>query len=382
MPVESLVRPLTSRERVIRAVKRQPVDRMPIDLGVHFSTGISIFAYQRLREYLGFPTDSIELVDQMQLLARVDDDVLERFHVDTVLLNPPWPRHRVWNPRGDFRFQVAEPFAPERMPDGSWRFTSRPDGGVMPSGGFFFDGWIPDGYGLAADERTQLFAKRAEWLYNETDKFTLQMGFSAYFDGLDFACDMLTDPDSCKEKLAVRLDSEIQRYDDMNRAYGRWIQGIEINSDLGSQAGPMTRPDAYEDICLPVLQKFCKHVHNNSDHIIFMHNCGGIYELMPALCESGIDALNPVQISARNMDPARLKRQFGDRLCFWGGGCDTQSILWSATPAEVAEHTREMVRIFKPGSGFVFCQVHNIMGNVPPENIVAMLDAAWAEAAY
>ncbi|MDR1599812.1 MAG: uroporphyrinogen decarboxylase family protein [Oscillospiraceae bacterium] len=373
---------LSSRERARRAVKRQPIDRVPIDLGMHFSTGISIFAYKNLREYLGLSTDNIELVDQGQLLARVDEDIIERFHVDTILLNPPWPSHRLWNPRGGYVFQASSHFTPELMPDGAWRFTGIENGATMPAGGFFFDGAIPDGYGLPDSQRVELFARRAERLYHETDKFTIMMGYSAFFDGLDFACDMLTDPDTVKESLARRLDAQIKRYDAMNRAYGKWIQGIEVNSDLGTQAGPMVVPDAYEEICLPVFQAFNRHVHENSDHIIFMHNCGGIYELMPALCESGVDALNPVQISARNMDPARLKREFGDRISFWGGGCDTQRVLWSGTPDEVAEHTREMIRIFKPGGGFVFNQVHNIMGNVPPENIVAMFDTAWEEAAY
>ena len=95
----------------------------------------------------------------------------------------------------------------------------------------------------------------------------------------------------------------------------------------------------------------------------------------PGLIDAGIDILNPVQISARGMDAARLKREFGDRLCFWGGGCDTQAVLPFGTPEEVVQHTREQIAIFKPGSGFVFCQVHNIQAGVPPQNIAAMRQA-------
>ncbi|MDR1263418.1 MAG: uroporphyrinogen decarboxylase family protein [Oscillospiraceae bacterium] len=373
---------LTSRERVSRAIARHPLDRVPIDLGMHYSTGISVFAYQRLREALGLSTDHIELVDQGQLLARVDEDVLDRFHVDTVLLEPPWLQHRVWNPCDDYFFQVSDRFTPERMADGGWRFTDRPNGGVMPAGGFFFDGAVPDGFGLSPKERLALYARRAEMLYKETDRFTMQMGFSAYFDGLDFACDMLTDPGDCKALLARRLTAEIARFDEINRAYGRWIQSIEVNSDLGTQNGPMVTPDSYRDICLPPLKRFCAHVHETSDIKIFLHCCGGIYELIPSIIEAGVDALNPVQISARGMDSARLKREFGDKICFWGGGCDTQRVLWSATPEEVRAHVREQMETFKPGGGFVFNQVHNIMGNVPPENVIAMLDAAYEFGGY
>ena len=113
-----------------------------------------------------------------------------------------------------------------------------------------------------------------------------------------------------------------------------------------------------------------------------MHNCGSIKPFIPLLIEAGVDVLNPVQISAGNMDPAQLKAEFGERIVFWGGGCDTQNVLPTASPAEVAENVRKLARIFKPGGGFVFNQVHNIMGDVPPENIVAMLDTAYAESFY
>lgn len=114
---------------------------------------------------------------------------------------------------------------------------------------------------------------------------------------------------------------------------------------------------------------------------MFLHCCGGIYELLPRIVAAGCDVLNPVQISARGMDPARLKAEFGDRLTFWGGGCDTQAVLPFATPEEVYEHTRRQVEILKPGGGFAFSQVHNIQANVPPDNVVAMYQAlqdGWA----
>ncbi|MDR0584977.1 MAG: methyltransferase, partial [Treponema sp.] len=87
---------LTSRERVYKALNHEEGDRYPIDLGMHFSTGISVFAYYNLREYLGLSTGAIQLADTVQMLARVDDDILERFHCDTVLLNPPFKRLKEW----------------------------------------------------------------------------------------------------------------------------------------------------------------------------------------------------------------------------------------------------------------------------------------------
>jgi uroporphyrinogen decarboxylase len=108
---------------------------------------------------------------------------------------------------------------------------------------------------------------------------------------------------------------------------------------------------------------------------VFLHCCGGIYELLPGIIDAGCDILNPVQISARGMDPQRLKREFGEKLCFWGGGCDTQTVLPFGTPEEVYAHTCQNIETFASGSGFVFTQVHNIQAGVPAENILAMFQA-------
>jgi uroporphyrinogen decarboxylase len=113
-----------------------------------------------------------------------------------------------------------------------------------------------------------------------------------------------------------------------------------------------------------------------------MHNCGSIKPLIPILIDCGIDVLNPVQISADNMDPGELKNEFGDKICFWGGGCNTQKVLNIGTPEDVKENVSMLVNIFKPGSGFVFNQVHNIMGDIKPENIVIMFDTAYEESFY
>ena len=112
-----------------------------------------------------------------------------------------------------------------------------------------------------------------------------------------------------------------------------------------------------------------------ADVKVMLHCCGGVAELMEDLIDAGLDAINPVQISCRGMDATRLKEQFGDRLTLWGGGCDTHRMLPKATPAEIAAHVRQQVAILNPGGGFVFQQVHNIMADIPAQNIVAMYDA-------
>ncbi len=373
---------MTSRERVIKTINHEKTDRMPIDLGVHFSTGISAFAYRNLREYLGLSTDNIEMTDCVQLLARVDYDILERFHIDTVLLNPTWTSMHRWNPRDGFYFNVPDTFNPKKDEKGGWQIEFNGEKLYMPPNGYFFDGGWPDFYNLPKDEKIKLFAKNAERIYKETDKFTMLMGFSGFFGGIDFACDMLTDPEDVMAQNEILLKEQIAYFDKVNAVMGKYINSIEINSDLGTQNALMCTPQSYEETVFPYLKKFCEHVHNTSDIKIFMHSCGAIYEAMEYICEAGVDAINPVQISANNMDPKRLKDNFGDRICFWGGGCDTQTVLWSKNADEVRKCTKELIDIFKPSGGFVFNQVHNIMGNVPPENIVAMYDTAYETSFY
>jgi uroporphyrinogen decarboxylase len=133
---------MSSRERVLAAINHKPLDRVPIDLGMHFSTGISAFAYWNLREYLGLSTDAIEIVDMVQFLARVDEDILKRFHCDCILLKPRWKKTHRWNPRGRYVFHIPETAQPRQNERGEW-VVERNDRMRMPQGGFFFDGdWL------------------------------------------------------------------------------------------------------------------------------------------------------------------------------------------------------------------------------------------------
>ena len=188
--------------------------------------------------------------------------------------------------------------------------------------------------------------------------------------------DMAAQPklaEALAQKLADRWIANLTRYLD---AVGDYIHIIQMGDDLGTQSGPQMSPRMYRQIIKPAHRRVYECVKANSDLYIFLHTCGSIYKLIPDLIEVGVDILNPVQISAAEMDPVRLKREFGRDVTFWGGGANTQHVLPNATPGEVRQHVRELIEIFAPGGGFVFCQVHNIQANVPPENVVAMFETA------
>jgi len=374
---------MTPRERVIRTLSREQVDRVPIDLGSHTSTGISAFDYWELREHLGLSTDNIQIVDTVQFLARVDEGIRRRFHCDCIMLQPPWPQTRWWNPRGKYQFPIPESMKPEQDSNGDWVVHKEQQTMRMPVGGYFFDGsWITNWVDESEDEHIARYAHEAERIYKETPYATNYRGFGSFFGGIDHAIRMITKPDAVLEGNARSCDNLIRRFRKVNDAMGKYIQLITVGNDMGGQSGPLCDPRDIERFCMPFYKKFCDFVHQNSDIKVFMHNCGALRPLIPMFIEAGIDVLSPVQISADGMEPQGLKDDFGDDIIFWGGGCDTQYVLGIKSPQEVSEHVQENVRIFKQGGGFVFTQVHNIVGNVPPENIIAMLDAAYEESFY
>lgn len=372
---------MTSRQRVQKAIDHEPIDRIPIDLGMHYSTGISAFAYWNLREKLGLKTDNIEIVDMVQFLARADEDILERFHCDTMLLKPRDLKTGRWNPRGRYNFTIPKNAQPELDDSGSWIVKNVKKKMRMPENGFFFDG---DWLNLNEEEEDSLIkrtAKEAERIYKETDYYTIYMEFSAYFQSsnMDWQCAMITNPEDIIKENEMLLEQQIEKVKKIIDGMGEYIQAICINSDLGTQKGPMCRPSLYEELCAPYVKKFNDFIHQNSDLKVFLHSCGSIKPLIPILIKSGVDILNPVQISADNMDANELKTEFGDKITFWGGGCDTQTVLNHGNVDDVINDVKKNVGIFKKNSGFVFNAVHNIMGDITPENIIAMYDTAYEE---
>ncbi len=150
---------------------------------------------------------------------------------------------------------------------------------------------------------------------------------------------------------------------------------ILFGDDLGMQTGPQISPRMYREFFKPRHKLMWARTRQLTEAKIMLHCCGGVRELLPDLIDAGLDAINPVQISCRGMDAAGLKAEFGKDMVFWGGGADTRHILPHGTPDQVREHVLEQIKVLGPGGGFVFQQVHNILANVPPANIVAMLQA-------
>ena len=156
---------------------------------------------------------------------------------------------------------------------------------------------------------------------------------------------------------------------------GEYVDLVQLNEDLGTQRGPMMAPATFRRIYKPRMRRLVEHIHKKTKARIYLHSCGSIYRFIPDIIEIGIEVLNPVQVNAVEMDSARLKRDFGKDLTFWGGGCDPV-VLQNGSPKDVAEEVKRRIHDLAPGGGFVFGSVHNIQAKVPVENIVALFDAA------
>jgi len=375
---------MTSRQRVLAAINHAEPDRVPIDLGMHTSSGISVFAYDALRKYLGVSeNERIRIRDYVQCTAIVEEEVLKRFHCDCVALCPVPDETRVWRPRGDYNFTAPFCFDPKLNEKKEWVVRHEGRSMRMPDGGFFFDGdWITieDRWSV---EALGAYVKEAERIFKDTEYFTALIGLSAlYGSSLDYFCTMYTDPDAIKEDCRIGLEEELAKCGRVIDMFGETIQMVCMGGDLGTQTAPFCNPELFGELVAPYLKKLCGFIHANSDYKIYLHSCGAVEPFIEIFADCGIDVLNPVQISAAGMDPALLKRKHGDKITFWGGGVDTQNVLGAGNEADVRENVNKLVNIFKPGGGYVFCPVHNIMGDVPPENFVAAYDEAYRVSGY
>lgn len=411
---------MTSRERVIKAVNHEVPDRVPIDLGGMKASTIAAIAYDRLKRKFGIATPT-KVIDPRFMIAAIEDEVLRRLHVDVVPLDlscvlPLTRPDSEWIARQLFDgthvlfppdTRIAEDAA------GNWNLLNA-DGSPttfrMPRGGYYFDdvsfnrgGRIdPQKFRPVSDipdEHLAILSEYGRALYRNTDYAILGWGFGVCFLGLSLITDrnsnvtqgltdewmmmLMTEKETCHEMMDRSVEATIQCLSLLNEAVGDYVFAWGIAADdSGTQRGEFVRPELWAEMLKPHYRKLCDWIHAHTPWKVFLHCCGSIYHLIPHFIEAGIDILNPVQTSAANMDPERLKQQFGDRLVFWGGGCDTQRVLGNAQPEEIREYVKERLRIFSPGGGYVFNPIHNIQANVPPENILAMFDTAYEFGAY
>ena len=409
------------RERVLAAIDHRESDRVPVDLGSNPSSGISALAYIELLPELGrrrgrkgFEARP-RVYDVVQELAQPDEWVLDELGVDVVDIG------RAFNDR-------PEDWTERVMPDGhsylypSW-FKPVQDGkdllaydaeGTLiarrPEGATFFDercfpweeGYPADFGGLDKAMGKVLWSalvhspwdhanepgfwpelrKRALALRASTDRaLMIVVGGNLFEWGTfirridNFLVDILAEPEEVERLLDALMERHLATLAKVCEAVGDVADVLRFGDDLGHEGGPFMSPEAYRRLFKPRHKILVDFVNKHSSMKTFLHSCGSIHALIPDLIDVGYDILNPVQTSARDMEPERLKREFGADITFWGGGIENRTVLAHGTEDEVRAQTLDRLELFSRGGGFVFNTVHNIMPDVPAGNIVAMFDA-------
>jgi uroporphyrinogen decarboxylase len=410
---------LTKRERVLAAIHHREPDKVPVDLGGMRSTGITAIAYNRLKKYLGIEAGATQVYDVIQQLAQPELLILDYAESDVVDLGRAFlTEESDWK---DFTLPDGSPAKipayVDFVPDGSGGWLGKSaDGTVisaMPPGAFYLNqtcypllDW--DGADLSVlDTLPELMGKvtwsafptapwhkpltkehaaeirrRARELSESTD-FAIMAAFGGNLlewgqflrRNDQFLIDLIEQPKIAEALLDKLTEVHLENLEKFLDAVDGYVQIIQMGDDLGTQLASQISPQMYRRFFKPRHRLIYERVKKRRGLHLFLHSCGAIADLLPDLIEVGVEIINPVQTSARGMEPERLKREFGKDITFWGGGCDTQRVLPKGTVEEIDEHVRRRIEVLAPGGGFVFTQVHNILPNVPPENVVAMVEA-------
>jgi len=394
----------TPRQRVLAALERRNAGPVAIDFGGTECSSAHLIAYQQLRRHLDIEPRPLRLGCMMQLIVEADPEIQARLGSDATTL-PFYPRRwRTWDSGYGFPVEVAEGWKPEVMPDGS-SVTRDLRGAVVSrraAGGMYFDPEVFPFSGASSpkdyDARPELFerwdwpavldesvaeyAARAKRLYAATDRAVIASWRMHYLQAgqflrgyEQFLVDLLVEEDMARGILERLHTAYMKRAKAFLDAMGDSVDAIFFTDDLGTQSAPLIGAETYRKMIKPYWAELIALVKSHGIRVI-MHACGAVSDFIPDLIEMGVDALNPVQITAAGMAPERLIRDFGRDISFWGGGVNTQGTLDRASPVTVREEVARNVGTFNRHGGSVFTPVHNIQADVPPENVLAAFETA------
>ncbi|MCX6884588.1 MAG: methyltransferase [Verrucomicrobia bacterium] len=413
---------MSARERLQATLEHRQPDRVCVDFGATFVTGMNVCTVHQLRErLLGKRSEPVKVIEPYQMLGEIDDELRVALGIDVIGVLPRrsifGTEQKDWKP---FTMPDGTPclvpgtFNLTPAPDGGWHMhpegdTSASPSGHMPANGYFFDAIVRqepidedrldpadnlEEFGLLGAEDLAYFQTKKRWFQERGDHGTiLIIPGSAFGDIALVPAPFLKRPKGIRDIAEWYVSTKtrrgyvlevferqcayaLQNLETLIDLFGETVQvALITGTDFGTQRGPFISVADYRDLYKPFHKQINDLIHRRSGWKTFIHSCGSVYKLLPEFIEAGFDVLNPVQCSAADMDPVRLKREFGKDLVFWGGGVDTQKTMAFGTPEEVYTEVCERIRIFNQDGGFVFDAIHNIQGNTPIENVEAMFRA-------
>jgi len=381
---------MTGRERILKSLNHEEPDCVPYDLSGTTVTAITKNAYRKAMTFRGWSTDyNPELVDPIQQIITPTEENLIKLKSDTrrigatrilqyeknkimvgntIVVYDFYGCKWVYQPETDIYFNLVS--APL---EGCDNISDHLDKLPRPQWDTYISdleeclnrqiGMVGNFCGIA-DRNTAGF----------TENSLRIRGYENWF------LDTLMDPEGVEALLEIILDDKIKYWDAvinwaLRTGNGHKIQVVSESDDLGAQSSTILEPDMLRTMVIPRMKRLFSHVKQRLPHVkIFLHCCGSIRPIIPDLIDAGVDILNPVQFTAKDMELKDLKKDFGKDLTFWGGGVDTQSTLNKGTPEQVSDEVKRIIDLMAPCGGFVFAPVHNVQEDVPPENFWAMWD--------
>jgi len=412
---------MNSKQQFDLTVKHEQPDQIVVDFGSTPVTGMHVLSIENLRNYYGLEYKPVRVIDPYQMLGEVDRELAEIIGIDVV---------GVKGMKNSFGFYNHEPFkeyttnwgqkvlVPEGFrtlkdekgdvliyPQGD---TSARPSGRMPKNGYFFDAIIRqepieeekldpldnlEEYGLVTDNDLEYWRKTA-LKARATGKAVIAglvgtaLGDIAHIPGIklinpkgirditEWYMSIIMRPDYIRTIFDRQTEIALENFNRLHKVIGDNIDAVYIcGTDFGTQDSTFCSPEQFDDLWLPYYKRINNWVHENTNWKTFKHTDGAIESLMSRFIDAGFDIINPVQISAKGMDPMYLKKKYGRDIVFWGGGIDTQKTLPYASVEKVREEVLGLCDIFAKDGGFVFSSIHNIQANVPVKNIAAMINA-------
>ena len=409
---------MISREKIRRALAHQP-GPVPVDFGSTGVTGMHVSCVAGLRQHFGLPAHPVRVCEPFQMLGEIEDDLATALGSDCIgvsgrgtmfgFANEGWHEWRA--PWGQVVL-VPEGFRPREnaagecylFPEGD---PTVPASGHMPAGGYFFDTIVRqspiDEAKLDPADNCEEFKpfsplEIAHWEAEIARVHGDSRAVHASVGGTGFGDIALVPAAFLKHPRGIRDVSEwyvslIDRRDYVHAVFEHQCRVALQNlasfariaadtidvlfvcgTDFGTQTSQFCSATTFDELYAPYYRRVNDWVHRHTKWKTFKHSCGAVRPLIERFIDVGFDILNPVQCSAKDMEPVRLKADFGERIVFWGGGVDTQHTLPFGTPAAVRTQVLERLRAFAPNGGFVFNTIHNIQARTPVANIVAMVE--------
>ena len=394
---------ISSRERVIAAINHKETERIPIDLGGTGVSGIHAKTYHNLLRLLNV-SKPIRIENTKKMSVYIDNEVSKRFQIDVVAL---WPLYDSLEVRRDAGFKdwvtpkgtpvkISRDFNPEKDEKGNYYYKVEGYKYKFPRYGYYFElmkpayDWIetPEDvkkieYPIMSNEEKQWIKLNSERLRSETDKFIVTDIMGGWCDiagpmlgNAKFYMDIIANKPMIHALFRKLNDVWMARIDALVESAGDNIDAVIMYNDLGGDTGGLYKNETVKEMIIPYIREFYDYVRKVSNYHIIFHSDGSIYQYIPDLIDAGVNILNPVQVGIKDMEPERLKKEFGKDLTFWGGAVDPQRVLAFKTPEEVKEQAKRNAEIFMKDGGFVFTQPQSIQPDVPAENVIALYDAA------